>query len=232
MTQNPAYGIDPKKWFAEYWKTKRLDPRKIQFSPEDLAKMQSQTPPPPVPLLVEQLKGQNALQLQQTKGQQELAAAQQEMQHDQEMVRAGGLSPHAAGYMARVQSTRIKAESDQAIQASRAQAEQAYANTEAQIARDNAAARHQEILDKRELAILEYSLKNNQTLTQVKADLARTAMQEQTKRELAGVDVALTQSENAHDRTHDLVKHVSTVQNDAAMQQAEQAAAQQGVPEQ
>ena len=226
MTQNPAYGIDPKKWFAEYWKTKRLDPRKIQFSAEDLAKMQSQAPPPPLPLQLEQLKGQNALQLLQAKGQQDLQATQQEMQHEQQMLQTGGATPQASAAMARIASTRIKAESDQAIQASRSQAETAYAAAQAQIARDNAAARHQEILDKRELAILEYSLKNNQTLTQVKADLAKTAMQEQTKRQLAQADIALSQSEGRNERAHDMNKHLVALENDAALRQADQQVAQ------
>ncbi len=123
LTQNPAYGIDPKKWFAEYWKTKRLDPRKIQYTPEEIAQMQSQPPPPPLPLQVEQLKGQNALQLLQVKGQQELQVTQQQMQHDQLMLQGGAATPQASAAMARIASTRIKAESDQAIQASRAQAE-------------------------------------------------------------------------------------------------------------
>ncbi len=224
LTQNPAYGIDPKKWFAEYWKTKRLDPRKIQFSPEDVARMQSQPPTPPLPLQVEQLKGQNAMQLLQAKGQLDLQAAQQTMQHDQQMLQSGGATPQASAAMARIAATRIKAESDQAIQASRAQAEAAYAATQAQMARDNAAARHQEILDKRELAILEYSLKNNQTLEQVKADLAKTAMQEQTKRQLAQADMALSQSEGLNQRTHDMNKHLVELQTDVALRQAERAA--------
>lgn len=47
MTVNPAFGIDPKKWFSEYWKLKRLDPRKIQYSDEELQQMSQQPPPEP-----------------------------------------------------------------------------------------------------------------------------------------------------------------------------------------
>ena len=54
LTVNPAFGIDPKRWFAEYWKTKRLDPRKIQYTEEEQAEMAQR--PPPVPPQIEAAK--------------------------------------------------------------------------------------------------------------------------------------------------------------------------------
>ena len=42
---NPAYGADPKKVFTELLTAKRIDPRKIQYSEDDLVKMQNQPPP-------------------------------------------------------------------------------------------------------------------------------------------------------------------------------------------
>jgi hypothetical protein len=58
LTQNPAYGIDPKKWFAEYWKTKRLDPRKIQFTEEEQAQQAQNPPPEPIPVTVAKINAQ------------------------------------------------------------------------------------------------------------------------------------------------------------------------------
>ncbi len=235
---NPAFKIDPELYMEELLRSVRINPQRLKYSDEKIKAMESQ-PPPEDPRITAakimaqaglqkvQAQGQVDGQLQQQESQAEFQRIAQESAHEQQALQSGGTTPHMATATARIESTRIKAASDQAIQASRAQAELAYANTESQIARDNAAARHQEIMDKRELAILEYSLKNNQTLEQVKADLAKTAMQEQTKRQLASADMAMTQSENAHGRTHDLAKHVSGLENDQLMQQAEQAAAQQ-----
>jgi hypothetical protein len=48
MVVNPAFGIDPKKWVAEYFKSQRLDPKLFQYTEEELQKMAdaaAQNPP-------------------------------------------------------------------------------------------------------------------------------------------------------------------------------------------
>lgn len=62
MTVNPAFGIDPKKWFSEYWKMKRLDPRKIQYTEEEQAKMASQPPPAPPQLEAAKINAEARIQ--------------------------------------------------------------------------------------------------------------------------------------------------------------------------
>ncbi|HYN54394.1 MAG TPA: hypothetical protein VES38_06790 [Methylotenera sp.] len=55
MVVNPAFGIDPKRWVAEYFKSQRLDPRSFQFTEEELAKLaeqQAQNPPPEDPSII------------------------------------------------------------------------------------------------------------------------------------------------------------------------------------
>lgn len=146
------------------------------------------------------------MQLQQAKTQAELQMDAQEAQREQEQLQSGGTTPHMATATSRIVEAKIRAASAMSVEQSRANSELAYATTEAQMARDNAVSRRQESADKRELMILEYSLKNNLTLEQVKAQLAQTAMQEQTKRELAGVDSALQASEGHQNRVVDLHK--------------------------
>lgn len=231
--------VDWGKTIKQLFQARHLDVLKDDDAIAAARQAQANQPPPEDPRItaakimagagVQKVQEQGKIdgQLQAEEIQSKLQQSAQEMQHEQNLLQSGQATPHAAAASARIETARINATSKEAIEASRAQAEQSYANTEAQIARDNAAARHQEIMDKRELAILEYSMKNNQTLEQVKADLAKTAMQEQTKRQLAGVDSAITQSEGAHDRTHDMSKHISTIQNDAALRQSELDAAQQ-----
>ena len=50
MVVNPAFGMDPKRWSKEMLKSKRMDPRKIMFSEEELAK-QAQQPQPEAPAI-------------------------------------------------------------------------------------------------------------------------------------------------------------------------------------
>ena len=48
MAKDPAFGVDPKKWFKLMAKSKRLDPRELQYSDEDAAQL-AQQPPPQAP---------------------------------------------------------------------------------------------------------------------------------------------------------------------------------------
>lgn len=50
LVQNEAFGIDPKRWFAELLKGKKMDPKKFQYSEDEMKKIeeaQSQQPPDP-----------------------------------------------------------------------------------------------------------------------------------------------------------------------------------------
>lgn len=52
-----AFGVDPKKWLALMLKSKRLDPREVQYTPEELAqRANAQTPPPE--LMREQIRAE------------------------------------------------------------------------------------------------------------------------------------------------------------------------------
>lgn len=80
LIANPAFGIDPKKWFASYARSKRLDPREFQYSPEDQAKMEAQPPAPPLPLQVEQVRTQSAEKI--AAGHDQVAAAKVQAERD------------------------------------------------------------------------------------------------------------------------------------------------------
>lgn len=52
IVENPAYKIDPEKWFAEFLKAQRLSPARFQYSPEQWAQIEEQrknAPPPQDP---------------------------------------------------------------------------------------------------------------------------------------------------------------------------------------
>lgn len=47
MVKDPAFGMDPKKWFKLMAKSKRLDPRELQYTEEEMAELAKQPPTPP-----------------------------------------------------------------------------------------------------------------------------------------------------------------------------------------
>lgn len=87
----------------------------------------------------------------------------------------------------------------------RQQGEVAYAQTEAQMAHDNNVSDLQKLQLQRDLAILQYAQQHQLTLEQIKADLAKTQMQESTKRQLAGVEATLKTNEGHANRMHELL---------------------------
>ncbi len=47
---NPAFGVNPKKWYGEVLKSQHLNPKSIQYTPEEQQRMASQ-PPPKAPVV-------------------------------------------------------------------------------------------------------------------------------------------------------------------------------------
>lgn len=221
LVLNPAFGVDPKKWFADWMLSKRLDPTRMQYTEEELKQMQSQPPQPPIQVQVAQVKAQADMQkldkqaqIDMQMHQLELDRIQQESAQEQNMLQTGGATPHQAQATARIEQERIRAETQKALQESRAQAELARAEKEREIAEQNGMLRIRELELKRELALLEYSQEHKLTLEQVKADLAKTAMIEQTKRELAAAERSLAIEQSDKDRVLDLHKHKTSLVRD------------------
>lgn len=212
--ENPAFEVDPAKLFAEYLKAKRLDPRKIQLSEEQKAERAKQPQPPPLPIMVEQVKGQNKLQEIQAEAQAELAVEQQSMAHEQQQLQNGGATPHMAAATAKIEQERIRSHTAQVVEASRASAEQARADKEYEIAQQNGEFRVEELRLKREIAILEYTSKQNITIQQAQTELAQTAISEKTKRALGAAEIELAQSEGEKDRGLDAHKHTTSLIRD------------------
>lgn len=59
MVLNPAFGADPKKWFAMMLRANRLDPRDVQYTEEEMA-AQEKNQSPPLPLAVAQIRAASA----------------------------------------------------------------------------------------------------------------------------------------------------------------------------
>jgi hypothetical protein len=198
---NPALKINPAKVVAMWLKSKRINPRDVQFSDEEQKKMDAQPPAPPVQVMVEQVRGENALKKVAAETQSEAVLQQQELAHEQQMLQTGGTTPHAASAMAQIERERIRAVTAERVEASRAHAEGSRADKEMMIAQQNGEFKLEQLKMERELAILEYANKNQLKLQDVRAQLAQTAIQEKTKREMAAAEIELAAAEGDKDRT-------------------------------
>ncbi len=67
---NPAFGIDPKKWFSEWCKAQRLDAKSFQLDEQELQQQAQQQPPASPQMQAEQLRIQGEMQLAQFDAQQ------------------------------------------------------------------------------------------------------------------------------------------------------------------
>lgn len=197
---NSAYKIDPAKVVAAWLKSKRIKPSDVQYSEDEQKKIDAQPPAPPVQVQVEQLRGENALKKVAAEAQTEAALQQQELTHEQQMLQNGGTTPHMASAMAQIERERIRAVTAERVEASRAHAEESRADKEMLIAQQNGEFKLEQLRLQRELALLEYANKNQLKLQDVRAQLAQTAIQEKTKREMAAAEIELAASEGDKDR--------------------------------
>lgn len=187
---NPAFQLDPAKLMQEYLRSKRIDPRSVKLTDEQIKTMQQQPQQPPLPIMVEQIKSERAkMQLQQKDASEEKDRA---------------LEREIAGVDANVTMQKIHADTDR---------DTIYVN--AQTARDqtNAQLKIQE-LDRRErIALLEFANREKISINDAKVQLAKATMAEQTKRQLAQAQVDLNLRENYEDRMLDLHKHHTSLKN-------------------
>lgn len=207
LSLNPVWGQDPKKLMAEFLRSKRINPDSTAYTEAELQKMQQTPPPPPPQVQAAQINANAKLQATNMQIQGDLQQSQLEMQHEQNLLTQGGATPAQASAMARIEAEKVKASGQLSLQQLRSQTELTYAQTEAQMARDNANADIQKMLIQREIALLNYANQQKISLDNVKAQLAKSAMDNQTRRDLASAEIQLAQTEGAKDRALDLHKH-------------------------
>lgn len=168
MVANPAFGIDPEKWFTEMLKSQRLDPARFLMDEERKAQLAQQ--PPPVAPQIEAAKIRTQADLQRAEMARQTALEKAQMDNQAK------LQANAQTVQASVQKMQVDTDRDLT-----------YVN--AQQSRDQA--NHMAVMAqlelKRELAMLDYANKREMSLEQVKAELAKEAMKINATKELAGV---------------------------------------------
>ena len=180
LAENPVFGVDPKKWFAELAKSKHLDPRRFQYSEEEQAKRDAQPPVPAPAVQVAQIKAQ----ISQAQLQADAKRAQDEDALARELAQLDMQSREATDRLRNeTEQLRVKLDTDR---------DTAYVQAEMQ--KNQADYQHNQALLqlKRDLAQLDYASKHALSLEQVKQKLADTAMKIQAQKELATLDAGLT----------------------------------------
>lgn len=91
LVMNPAFGVNPKKWFEEACKAQRLDSRKFMFTEQEAAEQAQRAPPPAPPpqLAVAQIRAQTDMQKAQMAGQSDMEESKLRAQVEMQKLAAG-----------------------------------------------------------------------------------------------------------------------------------------------
>ena len=169
LSVNAVFGLDPEAAMTEVLKAMRFNPEKWQLSDAKKAAAQNQQPPMAPAVQAAQINAQSREKIIQ------LQLAQQSTQHQADVQE--GHWEHQVTTNSDIFQTQHKLDRDIEFE---------------KILRDReiiaAQERREEILLKRELAMLQYANQRNISLDQIKADLAKEAMRLKTQKELAFAD--------------------------------------------
>lgn len=147
LTLNPIWGQDPKKVFAEFLRSKRMNPATTAYTDEEIAKLQGQPPPETPAEKVAKINAATKLHAQEMGDKTRVAIAQG---HDQVIVQ------------------KSKDDIDRDAEYVRAETERTRAEHEGRI---------QMLSMQREIAILKMMNDRGMSLDDAKASLAKTAME-------------------------------------------------------
>ena len=166
MSLNPAFGINPKRAFSEYLKSRRFDPSAFSYTEAEQKKIDEQQAPPPPQIQVAQIREEGAMK-----------RAEMEATVDAQLARlSSDTKVKIANDAQETSAEKMRIDTDRDTAFVQAQTEQNQLGHQAKMT---------ELELKRELALLEYTNRQQITLTQAKTDLAQTTMKLQTQKQLA-----------------------------------------------
>jgi hypothetical protein len=168
LATNPAFGIDPEKWFMETLKSQRLDPSRFLMDEDKKAAMEQQPPPQDPALEIAKMRVDADMQKAQLTTQTALQKAQMD---NETRVQTSGQEVAAS-----VEKMRIDTDRDNVLVNSRARRDESMHM-----------AKMAELELRRDLAMLDYANREKLSLDRVKSELAREAMKINSVKELAGV---------------------------------------------
>lgn len=184
---NPVFGVNPKKWFAQFSIVNRLNPKEFQYTEEEQRQIDSKGTPPPPAVQVAQIKvadakEQRALQkvLADIASQTNIAIEKLDNQSKEQI----------AQLRAQVEQLRIQKDTDR---------DTVYAQAEAHRVEVDGGLRAQEMQLRRDLEMLKYATQQNISLEQVKKELAISAAELNTQKQIAGMSTAADLHKHATD---------------------------------
>lgn len=155
MSLNPAFGMNPKKAFSEFLKSRRFNPEAFSYTEEEQAKIDAQPPQPPPQIAVAQIRAQADA----AKTEKELAAEREIAQMENQ-----------------TQQVRIKTDTDR---------DTALVNAQHEANMLEHQARMSELAAKERIEILKYSTQQKISLDDAKVQLADTSMKLSVQKDLA-----------------------------------------------
>lgn len=179
LAQDPQFGVDPKKWFAELARSKHLDPSRFQYTKEEQAQIESQPQPQAPAIEVAKIKAQ----LAQAQMQADAQRAQEQDALARELAQLDAETTVEAEKM-RNETARLKSQLD-------TDRDTAYVQAETDRTRADFEHNMKMLELKKQLAQLEFASKHQLSLDQVKAKLADTSMKLNVQRELAAAQMKL-----------------------------------------
>lgn len=187
MVLNPVFGVDPKKWFAEWMKSKRLNPEKMQYSKEEQKTMAETPPAEPVPVMVAKINTASAEKIAGLDAEQGAQAAPGAPEvPDTSTVDAAQIRANTE--LEKVRENIADAQADRLFDAEQADKQRAHQLRMKEIDLE------MKRLDREQAGAVEQARLEHDsqiTLDKSKVELAKTTITDETKRELADKEVQL-----------------------------------------
>ena len=208
MVLNPAFGINPKSWLTEWLKSKRLDPRTMQYTEEEQQKL-AETPPPEDPsITVAKIRAESAKEVEGMKLGQE-AAPQGQPQAPDNSLQIAQLKANTDLEKARMD---MQAQEAAAVRAAEeAQKQRAHDLEMKQI---DLQIKQLELQAAQQSEQVQLAASQQESLDAAKTDLAKTTITDQTKRELAQQEVDLAVTLDAASKEHDVTMNPPSLVRD------------------
>ena len=172
---NPAYGINPRKWFAMMLKTKNLNPDDFQYSPEEQAEIDSRPPEVAPAVQVAQINAQ----LKQAELQLKAQNAEKDRQMELQIAQIDAETEMAA--------TKLEQETAQLKVKMDTDRDAVYVQAEMQRSQATYDAKLKELALKKEILAMQLAHQQKISVDQAKVRLADTSMKLKVQKELTAL---------------------------------------------
>lgn len=198
MVLNPAFGINPKSWLTEWLKSKRLDPRTMQYTEDEQKKLAEMPPPEDPSVTVAKIRAESAKEVEGMKLGQEVAPQGQPQAPD------NSLQVAQLKAQTDLQKAQMDLQAKEAAAARDAEEAQKQRDHDLQMKQIDLQIKQLELQAAKESEQVRIAANQQESLDAAKTDLAKTTISDQTKRELAENETNLAITLDAASKDHDV----------------------------